>query len=98
MLIIQVTNEKQNQRLEHPEGPIELGGGPQRDVKRFMVEDISVYRDQLRVEELAPGNLRVEYLSLNIPVALADGSSVPMWVSLSSNLLSRSTVGPLRVH
>jgi adenylate cyclase len=98
MLIIQVTNEKQNQRLEHPEGPIELGRGPQRDVKRFMVEDISVSRDQLRVEELAPGSIRVENLSLKIPVALADGSSVPMGGSRELNLPVRLTVGQTRIE
>ena len=75
MLIIHVSNDKQNQRLEHAEGPIELGRGPQREVKRFMVEDISVSRDQLRMEELPSGRLRVENLSVKIPVALADGQS-----------------------
>ncbi len=97
MLIIQVTNDKQNQRLEHAEGPIEFGRGPQRDVKRFMVEDISVSRDQLRIAEFANGRIRVENLSLKIPVALADGSSVPMGGSRELDLPVRLTVGQTRL-
>lgn len=78
MLIIKVTNDKQNQQMEHPLGPLELGRGPQRDIKRIMIEDGGVSRDQLRVEELPNGRLRIDNLSLKIPVMLENGAEVPM--------------------
>jgi adenylate cyclase len=97
MLSIQVVNDKQNQHLDHASGPLELGRGPQRDVKRFMVEDISVSRDQLRVEEVGEGRIRVENLSLKIPVALADGTSVPMGGSRDLSLPVCLAVGQTRI-
>jgi adenylate cyclase len=78
MLIIKVTNDKQNQQTEHSAGPLELGRGPQRDIKRIMIEDGGVSRDQLRMEELPNGRLRIDNLSLKIPVMLENGAEVPM--------------------
>jgi adenylate cyclase len=78
MLILKVTNDKQNHQAEHAGGALELGRGPQRDVKRIMIEDGGVSRDQLRVEEQTNGRIRIENLSLKIPVMLNDGTEVPM--------------------
>src|SRR5262249_23642728 len=47
--------------------PLELGRGPQRDIKRVMIEDGGVSRDQLRLEELPNGRLRLEKLRLKNP-------------------------------
>jgi adenylate cyclase len=78
MLSISVRNGKQDQRIEHGQGPIEFGRGPQRNLPRLLLEDVSVSRDQLRVEELPAGRVRVENLSLKIPLFLEDGTNVPV--------------------
>jgi adenylate cyclase len=79
MLCIRLTNDKQQHQLEHAEGPIEFGrgrptpGGP----RRFQVEDNFMSRDQLRLQEVAEGSVRVENLSTKISVVLPDGSTIP---------------------
>jgi adenylate cyclase len=74
MLIISVCNKRQNLRVEHAEGPLEFGRGPERAVKRIMLEDIYVSRDQLVIEELADSHIRVENLSQKRAIHLNDGS------------------------
>ena len=74
MLIINISNKRQNQRLEHEAGPLEFGRGPQRALKRIMLEDIYVSRDQLVVEEVGDGKVQVENLSQKREITLSDGS------------------------
>ena len=74
MLIINISNKRQNQRTEHASGPLELGRGPQRAVKRIMLEDIYISRDQLWIEEQEDGRVQVENLSQKREITLADGS------------------------
>ena len=62
LLKFSVINERQQRQFTHAGGPLELGRGPRRDMERFVVEDRFVSRDQLRVEELAPGRIRLELL------------------------------------
>jgi adenylate cyclase len=74
MLRIYVTNDKQRQWLDHANGLLELGRGPQRGTARFRIEDIFVSRDQLRIREANDGRVCVENLSLKSPVLLMDGN------------------------
>jgi adenylate cyclase len=74
MLIISISNKRQNVRLEHSKGPLELGRGPQRAIKRIMLEDIYVSRDQLLIEEVEDSRVQVENLSQKREITLSDGS------------------------
>ncbi len=72
MLRIHVSNSKQNLQLEHDAGPIEFGRGPQRQVRRCIIDDDYVSRNQLTLEELPDGRVRVENLSERIKVEPID--------------------------
>jgi adenylate cyclase len=74
MLIITVCNKRQNLRMEHASGSLEFGRGPQRALKRIMLEDIYVSRDQLVIEELEDSRVQVENLSQKREITLSDGS------------------------
>ena len=77
-LFIEVTNAAVRTEFEHPSGPLEFGRGPQREIPRCVIAgDQSVSRDQLRVEPLADGRLRLENLSANTPVVV-DGQNDPI--------------------
>lgn len=76
MISIQITNKKQNQRFEHSKGPLEFGRGPRRQFERFVVNDIFVSRDQLRVEETERGKAVLQNLSLKQPIVISDGSTL----------------------
>lgn len=78
MLTIAVQNAKQNLQLEHASGLLEFGRGPQRPGSlRCVIEDVSVSRDHLQVEELATNRVRLLNLSQRVPVELADGGQIP---------------------
>jgi signal transduction histidine kinase len=71
MISCQVTNERESQHLEHPQGPLEFGRGPRRgEVARCIIQDPYVSKDHVRVEELETGQVRVENLSRKQPVWL----------------------------
>jgi len=77
-LHIEVSNPAQRTAFEHPSGPLEFGRGPQRELPRCVIAgDQSVSRDQLRVEPLADGRIRLENLSANTPVVV-EGQSDPI--------------------
>src|SRR5205085_10632810 len=77
MLRFHVKNELQHLQLEHEAGPLEFGRGPKsKEVPRCTIQDLAVSRDQMRVEELAGGRVRVENLSQRNPIDLADGDTV----------------------
>src|SRR5262249_43479834 len=97
MIKITLTNERQDLEILHETGPIEFGRGGQRDVRRVMIEDGMVSRDQLRVEELPEGRVRVENLSLKVMVALEDGSAVPLGSSRELVLPVQLVVGSTRL-
>ena len=77
-LHIEVSNPAQRTAFEHPSGPLEFGRGPQHELPRCVIAgDQSVSRDQLRVEPLADGRIRLENLSANTPVVV-EGQSDPI--------------------
>ncbi len=77
-LRIEVTSATQQGQFEHDYGPLEFGRGPRRDVPRFVLDDASISRDQLRIEELADGLIRVENLSATQAIEVEDGERVAM--------------------
>jgi len=93
MLSISVTNERQRQQFDHPAGPFEFGRGVQGEIPRFVIDDGFVSRDQLRIEELPLGHIRLKNLSARNPVILADGSDIPANQSREVALPVSVTVG-----
>lgn len=76
MIRITVSNSHQNRQLEHAAGLLEIGRGPARDVSRLVVLDEHVSRDQLSLEELPDGQLRVKNISRRTHVRLDAGRSI----------------------
>lgn len=91
-LHVEVSNPSQRTAFEHPSGPLEFGRGPRRELPRFVIAgDQTVSRDQLRVEPLADGSVRLENLSANTPVVV-DGDGAPILPSESRDLTLPATV------
>jgi signal transduction histidine kinase len=78
MLRVYVSNERDQQQVEHLGGPLELGRGPKRqDVARCVIQDAYVSKDHVRIEELPSGEIRVENLSQKQPILLSGNQIVP---------------------
>src|SRR5215217_6228061 len=90
--IFQVYKKAQTQ-FEHGGGPIEFGRGPQRDVPRRVLQDPSVSGDQLRIEELPFGRVRVQNLSKRFPVWLATSQTIDPGATCDVALPIRLTIG-----
>lgn len=75
MLFFLLANERQRKQIQHAGGPIEFGRRPAHGQSRVVVEDPFTSRDQLRIEELPGGVIRLENLG-STPVMLADGTSL----------------------
>ena len=75
-LRIQVVSEFQRNDFEHRSGPLEFGRGTEREMPRRLLDDPTVSRDQLRVEELPGNRVRLENLSTRIIVAIAGHGAV----------------------
>src|SRR5262245_26020180 len=74
VLLFTLSNERQKKQYQHREGPLEFGRLQQGECARIVVEDPYTSRDQIRVEELADGDVRIE--NLGSPVSLPDGSQL----------------------
>jgi adenylate cyclase len=97
MLIITVCNARQNLRVEHPRGPLELGRGPQRSVARIMLEDIYVSRDQLLVEETEENRAQLVNLSQKRDIQLSDGSLLQAGAKRALSLPVHFVVGETQI-
>src|SRR5947209_5035258 len=94
MLRFHVSNKRERQQFEHPVGPIEFGRGPKRNnTARCVIQDLSVSRDHVRIEEGSGGQVRVENLSQKNPIRLADNSVIGPGSSRDLGLPLRLTVG-----
>jgi adenylate cyclase len=99
MLHIQVSNRRESQQFDHPAGPIEFGRGPQTTgCPRSVIQDLSVSRNHMRLEELPAGTLRVENLSKNHPIRLADNTVIEPLASCEARLPLRLTLGETLVE
>ena len=74
MLIFTLANDKQRRQIHHQEGPIEFGRLQQGHCARIVVDDPFTSRDQLRIEELADGEVRIQ--NLGSPITLPDGQQL----------------------
>ncbi len=76
MLVVTVNNMGQSVRVEHRDGPLELGRREKPDKHRIVIHDPFVSRDHLRILERAHGRVLVECLSETKPAALGHGESL----------------------
>ncbi len=93
MLWIAVKNARQDSQFGHAAGPIEFGRGPQSEAPRCVIDDGFVSRDQLRVEELPGGRVRLCNLSAKHPVTLGDGTLLAAGGQQELGLPLRLTMG-----
>ena len=64
MLRLTIKNEEGSREIEHESGPLEIGRGPERNgVRRYVVLDLFVSKDHVRLDEINEGVLNVENLS-----------------------------------
>ena len=87
MLLIQVITGTLREQCEHPSGPLEVGRGPRRQVPRLQIEDEFVSRDQILLEELSDGRVRIENLSQNTPGMLSNGTTLGCGARARKSLL-----------
>ena len=93
MLFVTYSNPRQQQELEHAAGPLEFGRIAHRGAQRVVLDDPHVSRDQLRIRERSNGLLEIENLSRQVPVYLADGTSIAPGGKLEAPLPLRLNVG-----
>lgn len=93
MFHISIQNSRQNDQFTHTSGALELGRGPQREERRMVIADSTCSRDQLRVEELAAGRVRVKNLSQGNPVQFIGGGTLAPGAEEDVDLPVRISVG-----
>ncbi len=97
-LRLDVANAVQRQQFDHDAGPLEFGRGPQRELKRFLIDgDPTVSRDQLRIEERPGGHVHVENLSQRIAVVISGRGRIPELQSQELDLPVLLTIGQTRL-
>lgn len=98
MIHVRIHNEKQSQQFEHTFGPLELGRGPQQKHRRLVIDDVFFSRDQLRIEELSAGRVRLDNLSQKNAMVLANGKPLPVGASIEAELPVGLTLGKTSIE
>ena len=92
MLQITLANERQQRQITHEEGPLEFGRLPKPNCDyQIVVDDPYTSREQVRLEELASGDVRV--INLGSPIVLPDGSKLPTGQAINLIVPTRITFG-----
>ena len=77
-LHLDLENSSQREQVDHDAGPLEFGRGPQREAKRCQIlNDLTVSRDQLRIEEMPGGRIRLENLSRHTWILVPGKCQIP---------------------
>lgn len=98
MLVVTVNNMGQSVRVEHRDGPLELGRRERPGTRRIVIHDPFVSRDHLRVSERGQGGVLVECLSETKPVALGHGESLQPGESRELPLPTWLQIGYTRIE
>src|SRR6516165_7362656 len=93
MLNVHISNALQDVQFMHGAGPLELGRGVQREIKRFIIKDERVSRDHLQVEELFNCKVRIKNLSQSQSVKLPNGTSLATGATAELDLPVRLQLG-----
>jgi adenylate cyclase len=88
MLHLTLANDRQRRQIVHESGPLEFGRLPKPGCEQIVVDDPYTSREQLRIEELKSGDVRIT--NLGSPIVLQDGSKLP-----SGQV--RTFIAPLRI-
>src|SRR5262249_32923234 len=96
MLKIHIRNESQNITIDAT-GVLEIGRGPKREAPRFQVDDPTVSRDQMRVQEVPDGRIRLENLSTSRPIVLNERRAIPPGSVHTLTLPVSLTMGTTRI-
>jgi signal transduction histidine kinase len=98
MLRCHVSNDREQQELEHAEGPLEFGRGPRRGTAaRCTIQDPYVSKDHVRLEELAGGKVRLTNLSTKQPILLGGEQAITPGATAEMALPLRFTMGDTTV-
>jgi adenylate cyclase len=92
MIAVRISNDNQHDQFNHC-GILEFGRAPQKEHPRYQINDLTVSRDHLRIEELPSGRVRLENMSISRPVVLPDGDKIPLGGSKTLPLPIRLTLG-----
>jgi adenylate cyclase len=98
MLTIRINESGHVQEYEHRKGILELGRGHKRKHRRLTIHDGSASRDQLQIEELADGRVRLRNLSSSQEVQLADAGAIAIGEVREHSLPVRISFGGTRVE
>jgi len=97
-LRLDIANSVQRRQFDHDAGPLEFGRGPQRELKRCLIDgDPTVSRDQLRIEERPGGRVFVENLSQRIAVVVSGRGRIAELQSQELGLPLLLTMGQTRL-
>jgi adenylate cyclase len=93
MLQILVSNQKEHSPIRVPSGPIVLGRAPKTGERTHVIQDEYCSGQQLEIEELAEGRVRLKNLSTKVLVALSSGGSLNPGATCESALPVRLKAG-----
>src|SRR5262249_803607 len=96
MLKIHIRNESQNITIDAT-GVLEIDRGPKGEAPRFQVDDPTVSRDQMRVQEVPDGRIRLENLSTSRPIVLNERRAIPPGSVHTLTLPVSLTMGTTRI-
>jgi adenylate cyclase len=88
MLHLTLANDRQRRQIVHEGGPLEFGRLPKPGCEQIVVDDPYTSREQLRLEELPSGDVRIT--NLGSPIVLSDGTKLPSGQE-------RTFIAPLRI-
>lgn len=98
MLVVTVNNMQQSVRVEHNDGPLELGRRDKPGHRRVVIHDPFVSRDHLRILERAQGRVFVECLSETKPATLGHGDTLQPGESRELPLPTWLQIGYTRIE
>ncbi len=92
MLQISLANERQQRQITHEGGPLEFGRLPKANCDyQIVIDDPYTSREQVRLEELDSGDVRV--INLGSPIVLPDGSKLPTGQAINLIVPARIAFG-----
>ncbi|MCI0356962.1 MAG: GAF domain-containing protein [Planctomycetaceae bacterium] len=92
MLQITLTNQRQRRQITHEGSPLEFGRLPKANCdNQIVVDDPYTSREQVRLEELDSGDVRV--VNLGSPIILPDGSKLPSGQTMNLIVPARIAFG-----
>jgi adenylate cyclase len=93
MLQILVSNQKEHSPIRLPSGSLVLGRAPKSSGRTHTIQDDYCSAQQLEIEELAEGRVRLKNLSARVVVALSSGSGLEPGATCESPLPLRLKAG-----